>query len=139
MKLETRLFPFALTLGALLATACGGDSSASAGPATAGGAPQITAAVRAEAETVFQNVCVTCHGDSGHGDGPGAAGMQPQPRSFADPAWQESVTDEHIVKTITLGGAAVGKSPMMPAQPQLKGDKAVLAALVQKIRSFEGK
>jgi hypothetical protein len=37
---------------------------------------------------------------------------------------------------ITLGGAAVGKSPMMPAQPALKGQTATLDALVQIVRGF---
>ena len=51
-------------------------------------------------------------------------------------ASQASVTDDHIIKTITLGGAAVGKSPMMPAQPQLKGKSEVLAELVRIVRAF---
>jgi hypothetical protein len=49
------------------------------------------------------------------------------------------VTDEHITKVIVYGGAAVGKSPMMPAQPQLKGQTETLAALVKIVREFRGK
>lgn len=91
---------------------------------------------RKEAVTLFQSLCSTCHGTTGHGDGPGAAACEPKPRSFADAAWQSSVTDEHIVKTVTLGGAAVGKSPQMPAQPQLKGKTEVLQNLVEIVRNF---
>jgi hypothetical protein len=76
------------------------------------------------------------HGD---GDGPGAAAIDPKPRSFADVAWQDSVTDDHIKKVIVYGGAAVGKSPMMVGQPQLKGNDKVLDGLVQIVRGFKGK
>ena len=128
----------------LTLAACGGDakpvpakapSSATsptpAAPATAGGA--------AEARALFDSLCFTCHGSSGHGDGPGAAAIDPKPRSFADVAWQASVTDDHIKKVIVYGGAAVGKSPMMVAQPQLKGNDKVLDGLVQIVRGFKGK
>jgi hypothetical protein len=49
---------------------------------------------------------------------------------------QASVTDEHIVKTVLYGGAAVGKSAQMPAQPQLKGKDELLAQLVAIVRGF---
>ena len=87
---------------------------------------------------MFESLCVTCHGSTGHGDGPGAGALQPKPRSFAEVAWQDSVTDEHIKKTIVFGGAAVGKSAMMPAQPQLKGNDAILDGLVKIVRAFKG-
>jgi mono/diheme cytochrome c family protein len=125
----------------LLAAACGGDAAPAtprpAKPTTAPAAPKPPSArTIAEAKGLFQSLCVTCHGTTGHGDGPGAAALEPKPRSFADSAWQASVTDDHIKRVITLGGAAVGKSPAMPAQPALKGQTAVLDALVQIVRSF---
>jgi hypothetical protein len=70
---------------------------------------------------------------------PGAAAINPKPRSFADEAWQASVTDEQIHKTIVFGGAAVGKSPFMPAQPQLKGNTSVLNGLTKIIRGYRTK
>ena len=91
----------------------------------------------AQAQAQFESLCFTCHGSTGHGDGPGAAVLDPKPRSFSDATWQASVTDEHIKKTIVFGGAAVGKSPMMPAQPQLKGQEAVLDGLVRIVRGFK--
>ena len=74
-----------------------------------------------------------------HADARHAFERLPKPRSFADVAWQASVTDDQIKKAIVFGGAAVGKSPMMPAQPQLKGNDAMLDGLVQIVRGFKGK
>lgn len=85
---------------------------------------------------MFQSLCSTCHGMTGNGDGPGAAAINPKPRSFSDATWQGSVTDEHIQKVIVYGGAAVGKSPFMVANPQLKGKNDVLAALTKIVRSY---
>jgi len=114
----------------LFASACNNaDQGASSGP-------PVSAAARTEARTTFDNVCVSCHGSTGHGDGPAAAAMNPKPRSFGDQSWQASVSDDHIVKVVTLGGAAVGKSPIMPAQPQLKAKSEVLRALVEIVRGF---
>ncbi len=129
-----------LLVSSLLFAACGG-SLPTPKPATGNAAaPAPAAAVgQAEAQAMFDSLCFTCHGASGHGDGPGAAVLNPKPRSFADSAWQASVTDEHIAKTIVFGGAAVGKSAMMPAQPQFKGKDALLDGLVKIVRGFQGK
>ena len=89
-----------------------------------------------EARTTFKQICATCHGENGMGDGPGAAALNPKPRNYTDKAWQASVTDDQIAKTILMGGAAVGKSPAMPAQPQLKEKPEVVAALGRIVRSF---
>lgn len=130
-------------LTALAATACGGADPAAQKTVAAAADPVATkaapaAAAHAEAKTLFESLCFTCHGLSGRGDGPGAGALEPKPRSFADVAWQDAVTDEQIQKAIVFGGAAVGKSPMMPAQPQLKGKTEVLAALTQIVRSCRG-
>ena len=69
-------------------------------------------------------------------DGPGSAGLVPAPRNLQDPEWQTSVTDEHIEKIILYGGAAVGRSPAMPANPDLMAKKPVVAALRQHIRGL---
>jgi len=66
----------------------------------------------------------------------GAASLTPKPRDYTDKAWQASVTDDQIAKTILMGGAAVGKSPVMPAQPQLKEKPEVVNELVKIIRGF---
>lgn len=97
---------------------------------------QAVANAAAEAQTTFKTVCATCHGESGLGNGPGAAALNPKPRNYTDKTWQASVTDDQIKQTILMGGAAVGKSPVMPAQPQLKEKPEVVSELVKIIRSF---
>jgi len=128
-----------LLCAAAAVAACGGYTP----PATANGSPgkqTATAAAGAkEAKEIFASLCFTCHGNTGHGDGPGAATLNPKPRTFADVTWQDSVTDDHIAKTIVYGGAAVGKSPVMVANPQLKGKSEVVASLVKIVRDFRGK
>lgn len=133
-----------LLVAASFFTACGGaDPSAAKKPSSAANTPAASGAAASEgskeARALFDSLCFTCHGSTGHGDGPGAAALNPKPRTFADVAWQDSVSDEQIKKTIVFGGAAVGKSPMMPAQPQLKGKDDTLAALVKIVREFRGK
>jgi len=91
----------------------------------------------AEARKLFTTKCVVCHGDHGAGDGPGAAALNPKPRAFADATWQASVTDEQIKKTIVEGGAAVGKSAAMSANPELADKPDELTALVKIVRDFK--
>ncbi len=139
MTQRRALFPACSLL--LLFAACGGGATPAPlerrAPAKSAAAPTKPGArALTEAKALYQSLCSTCHGTTGHGDGPGAGPLDPKPRSFADSVWQASVTDDHIKRAVTLGGAGVGKSPMMPAQPALKGQPATLAALVQIVRGF---
>ncbi len=90
----------------------------------------------AEAKSLFKTRCVICHGENGKGDGPTAAALNPKPRNYTDAAWQKSVTDADLAKIIVEGGQAVGKSPLMPANPDLKAKPEVVNELVKIIRSF---
>lgn len=90
-----------------------------------------------EARQIWASACQSCHGETGQGDGPTGRMLRPPPRDHSDPAWQASVTDEHIAKVIVGGGAAVGKSSVMPARPDLAEKPEVLAALVELIRGFK--
>ncbi len=101
------------------------------GPKQPGGAGQAS-----QAEQLFATICATCHGMDGTGNGPAAASLNPKPRNYTDAAWQASVTDEHLKETLLKGGAGVGKSPMMPGQPQLAEHPEVLDGLVKIIRGF---
>lgn len=101
-----------------------------AGPAAGG------AAAAAEAQQIFATRCFTCHGTNGAGDGPASAGLTPPPRNFQDPAWQASVTDEHIRQIIQYGGAAVGKSAAMPSNPDLMSKPEVVDALRAHVRAL---
>jgi len=134
-----------LAVGLLVAAtlaACGGSDraaspGAAAAPAAAPAAGEISAAARAEADQIFKTRCFTCHGSLGHGDGPGSPGLVPPPRNLSDPAWQASVTDEHIEKIIKYGGAAVGKSPTMPPNPDLTAKEEVVRALRAHVRELK--
>lgn len=88
------------------------------------------------AAQMFAKVCAMCHGETGRGDGPASENLNPKPRNYTDATWQASVTDEDLKKTILLGGQGVGKSAMMPGQPQLKNDPETLDGLVRIIRGF---
>jgi mono/diheme cytochrome c family protein len=94
------------------------------------------AAASAEADQIFATRCTTCHGPLGAGDGPGSAALTPKPRDFRDAAWQDSVSDEHIEKIVMYGGAAVGRSPSMPGNPDLMSKPDVVRALVAHVRGL---
>jgi mono/diheme cytochrome c family protein len=100
-------------------------------------APSPAATAKGEAITMFRSRCVVCHGEKGKGDGPGAAALEPKPRNYSDGAWQASVTDEQIKNVIMYGGAAAGKSPIMPASPDLQSKPEVVDELVKIVRSFK--
>ncbi len=118
----------AATMSALLMMgACGSKGDAPSKPVL-----KLTS----EAAGKWDNLCVVCHGKTGSGDGPGAAGIKPKPRSFSDAEWQKSVTDEHLAKVIVEGGKAVGKSELMPANPDLVNRKDLVDQLVKKVRSY---
>lgn len=105
-------------------------------PATAKPQPEKDGGAAMAARQIFETRCAVCHGVRGAGDGPGSAGLDPQPRDFRDAEWQESVTDDHITKIIKFGGAAVGKSPTMPGNPDLLAKPEVVQGLVEHIRSL---
>ena len=63
----------------------------------------------------YDLLCSSCHGATGKGDGPAAVALNPKPRSLADAAYMKTLTDDALFKVIKDGGAAVGKSPLMPA------------------------
>jgi mono/diheme cytochrome c family protein len=107
-----------------------------AAPAAPAPAPASTA--RGEARMTFKARCVVCHGDGGKGDGPGAKALNPKPRDYTDATWQASVTDDQIKATIVNGGAAVGKSPIMPASPDLQSKPEVVDELMKIVRGFKG-
>ncbi len=139
MKSMLRRAGLGIAMATLLAplVGCGGggdaatDRGAGKPPAVA-----VTAADRAEAEELFTKRCAACHGTDGSGNGPGAFGLDPKPRNYRDAAWQKTVTDEEIEKVIVYGGAAVGKSAQMVANPDLQAKPGVVAALREKVRSF---
>jgi mono/diheme cytochrome c family protein len=112
----------------VLALGCGGEepaapaSSAPAAPAAApspapAGKPIPAGNLRgdpAAGKVIYGQFCAVCHGAAGKGDGPTAATLFPKPADHTDPARMKELSDEQIYRTIDGGGAAVGKSPLMP-------------------------
>jgi len=90
----------------------------------------------AEAAEIYKLRCAVCHGTTGKGDGDGAAALDPKPSDLTTGEWQSSVTDDYLRKVIVHGGAAVGKFPTMPADPDLDAKPDVLAELVKYIRGL---
>lgn len=89
-----------------------------------------------EARAIFAERCTPCHGAEGRGDGPSASSLNPKPRNYHDLTWQQQATDEGISKAILEGGGAVGKSAVMPSNPDLAKRPEVVAELVKVIRGF---
>jgi len=133
--------PFILLGSLLLATP--GCSKSDAHPsveqalAAAATAAPVALDPKSEAQKMFRGRCVACHGENGTGDGPGAGALNPKPRNYTDATWQASVTDEQIQNVILNGGAAAGKSPLMPANLDLMGKPEVVAELVKIVRAFK--
>lgn len=125
--MKKHLLGAAWLVAAVAVIGCSKDSaSGSTGSAPAAATKVDLTAAKAE----YQTRCASCHGASGHGDGAAAAALNPKPRNYGDKAWQSSVTDEQIRKTILMGGAAVGKSPIMPAAPDLDSKPEIVEGLV---------
>jgi mono/diheme cytochrome c family protein len=94
-------------------------------------APDVVAAGR----MTYGARCQMCHGPDGNADTPIGRAMKPAPRRFTDAAWQAKVTDAELTKIILEGGAAVKKSPAMPAFKDL-APPAQLSPLIAFIRSL---
>jgi cytochrome c553 len=114
------------------------ETGGAAGKAPAGD-QKFTAKDKRTAKTHFSTYCATCHGLDGKGKGPAALAMNPKPRNWTDPEWQKTVDDDRLFKVIKEGGATVGLSPLMAANPMSGDQPAVIWALVDMVRSFQGK
>jgi mono/diheme cytochrome c family protein len=99
----------------------------------------VPEAAMKEAQEIFSTRCSVCHGTSGKGDGPGSAALNPKPRNFTDTEWQKSVNDDYIEKIIQYGGIAVGKSPMMPGNPDLSSKPDVIKGIRATVRELAEK
>jgi len=73
----------------------------------------------AAGKQIFMQTCTPCHGQEGKGDGPASASLDPKPRNLTDPAIMTSMDERYMFELISRGGIAMGKSPLMPAQPGL--------------------
>lgn len=95
------------------------------------------AADAAKGAPIYAQRCAMCHGDKGAGDGPVAAtipeGMKP--RNLSAGGNKYATDDAKLKDIIKRGGAAVGLSPLMPAQTDLKDpDLDNLVAFVNSLK-----
>ncbi len=61
-------------------------------------------------EAVFKTNCILCHGIKGDGKGRAAVLYDPPPANLT----RSDKNDDYKISIITLGGAAMGRSPVMP-------------------------
>ena len=98
--------------------------------------PPANPALLEQGRRLYQQRCTLCHGDGGAADGVGARRITPEPQHLDAVIWQASVSDEEITAAILEGGAAVSRSPMMPANRDLKGRPDAVKGLVAYVRSL---
>ena len=89
-----------------------------------------------EAKDIAESRCAMCHGKTGKGDGPNGITLNPKPQDFTTKEWQKSVSDAQVRSVILKGGGAVGKSPLMPGNPDLESKPAVVDELVKIVRAY---
>ena len=131
--------PILIAIALVLSAACGKSSDSGQEPKAKSAKAPAQSAAQKQAGEIFVNRCTPCHGAAGGGNGPASASLSPKPRDLRSEVFQAAVTDEHIEKVIQYGGAAVGKSPAMPANPDLADKPEVVQALRAKVRSFRAR
>lgn len=104
---------------------------------TASVRPVPNAKDKAHAEEIWAQRCVLCHGASGQGNGIAAVNLKPHPRNLQDPNWQQDIDDATIGKVIVQGGPGIGKSMMMPSNPDLATEPKIVQALIEHIRGLK--
>lgn len=73
----------------------------------------------------YESLCAGCHGKTGKGDGPAAASLNPKPQDHSDGKVMNSLSDQYLTDIIKNGGAAVKKSPLMPAWGKTLKDQEI--------------
>jgi len=69
----------------------------------------------AKGKETYNNTCTACHGPEGKGDGVASAALDPKPRDLSNGEYVSTLSNEHLYKVISEGGASVGLSPLMAA------------------------
>ena len=98
---------------------------------------QRTSLTRVEetGKRLYVTICAYCHGMNGDGFGLNAPNLAVPPRDHTDAAYMASRTDEQLFAVIKYGGAAQGKSALMPPWGGRLSDREI-AALVAYLRTL---
>lgn len=93
-------------------------------PRHAGATPDPTGN-RAAGLEIHKANCVKCHGAGGKGDGPAGKLLKTKPADWTDKAKMSKLSDSDLFNVIKNGGAAVGKSKLMPAWKDKLSDQQI--------------
>jgi mono/diheme cytochrome c family protein len=69
---------------------------------------------QAQGKRIFYDKCVWCHADATPAGPSNRPNLAPMPPLFTDGATFNSLSNDFMQNTITLGGSAMGKSAIMP-------------------------
>jgi mono/diheme cytochrome c family protein len=90
-----------------------------------------------QGKRIFYDKCVWCHADSTPAGPSNRMNLNPTPPLINDGSVLNSLSDEYLENVITLGGAAMGKSAIMPpwgrtlTQNQIREVIAFIRAVAQ--------
>jgi mono/diheme cytochrome c family protein len=82
---------------------------------------------QAQGKQVFYDKCVWCHADATPAGPSNRSNLMPQPPLFTDGSVMNPLSNEFIKNIVTLGGSALGKSPMMPPWGNTLNDQEIRA------------
>ena len=84
---------------------------------------------QAQGKRVFNNNCVWCHAGTTPAGPSNRSNLSPTPPLFTDGETFNSLSDDSMRNTITLGGSAMGKSAIMPPWGQTLTPDEIRAVL----------
>ena len=82
---------------------------------------------------LYKQRCVKCHGVKSNGRGPLSSNLTPKPTNLRSNVWYRSTNPQKIRRVILGGGGAIGKTILMPANPDLRNKPKLMDALVYHI------
>ena len=84
---------------------------------------------QAQGKRVFNNACVWCHAEATPAGPSNRSNLTTTPPLLNDGETLNSLNDEFLQNTITLGGSAMGKSTMMPPWGQTLREDEIRAVI----------
>jgi mono/diheme cytochrome c family protein len=82
---------------------------------------------QAQGKRVFYDKCVWCHADATPAGPSNRTNLMPQPPLLTDGSVMNPLSNAFIRNIVTLGGSALGKSPMMPPWGNILSDEEIRA------------